>query len=954
VTSYVSPTQLQASINSSDVANVGSASVTVFNFSPGGGTSSPYTFTITASGNPMPSITDLSPPSVTEGSGTFTLTVIGSGFIQGSQVKWNNSDRVTSYVSPTQLHASINAADVASAGSASVTVTNPSPGGGTSSPYTFIITDSGNPMPSITDLSPSSVPEGNGGFTLTVTGSGFINGSTVRWNSSNRTTSYVSPTQVQASISASDVVSEGSASVTVYNPSPGGGTSGAQTFMITASNPIPTLVGMTPTSIVEGGGDFLIEVYGTGFTDDSIVRWNNLNRTTYYFSDSTYLRATILTEDIANADIANITVYNPSPGGGTSGPQTFTIKTSNPVPSIGSLSPSSVTEGSGAFTLTVNGSGFISGSQLRWNGSNRTTSYVDPSQLQASIYASDVASVGTASVTVYNPSPGGGSSSSETFRIISSTLFRDFRVSNVSAYPNIIYSGDTTDITFAFSNLGTLNAFDVTNEIRLSSDTTISASDTLLGNRDHYVIAGGTWILSKTVTIPAGTPPSTYYIGIISDANNSYDEPDEANNIDYIEVTITELSEEPNIDFLDPPLRVAGSYWPYVYIHGSGFVGEVDVKWNGTTKSHSILSSSMIRVRTGDFDFINPGTATVQVFSNGVSSNTVIFDIPASYENDLITDAFVIDELPYSHIQDISFFSDSPDDPSFACSGCKEKTAWYQFTPVANGLLTIGTSYSNFDNAVAVFSGSPGDLTYEDCEDSQLRPSPLNVPVTAGITYYIEVAEYNCPTPSGTLYISVDFTPQTFSDVPFDHPHHQYIQALYDGGYTAGCSTDPLMYCPDMIMDRAQSGVFMLRGNFGADFIPPVEPWDTFADDWSPGTWAEKWAEGMWEEGLTAGCNEDPLLYCPWEELPKEQASVFGLRMKYGMDYAPPAASGTLFSDMTDVGYWGTKWAEQAYLDGLLPECGWIGSDPLFCPSEPVDRGWGAYLIVQAKDLPLN
>lgn len=163
-----------------------------------------------------------------------------------------------------------------------------------------------------------------------------------------------------------------------------------------------------------------------------------------------------------------------------------------------------------------------------------------------------------------------------------------------------------------------------------------------------------------------------------------------------------------------------------------------------------------------------------------------------------------------------------------------------------------------------------------------------------------------------------------------------------------------------MILSREMSAVFMLRGNFGPGYTPPPAPWTTFADDWTwdpinkaSGDWAEKWAEGMWLDGLTAGCNVNPLLYCPWKQLPRVQTSVFGLRMKYGVSYTPPPASGTLFADMTDVNYWGTKWAEQAYLDGLLPECGTLGGKPLFCPDDLVSRAWGAYLIVKAKDLPL-
>jgi hypothetical protein len=110
----------------------------------------------------------------------------------------------------------------------------------------------------------------------------------------------------------------------------------------------------------------------------------------------------------------------------------------------------------------------------------------------------------------------------------------------------------------------------------------------------------------------------------------------------------------------------------------------------------------------------------------------------------------------------------------------------------------------------------------------------------------------------------------------------------------------------------------------------------------------------MWDEGLTAGCQATPvLLYCPRTQLPRVEASVFGLRMMHGVSYLPPPATGILFGDMTDVTYYGTKWAEQAYLDGLLPACGTQAGTgkPLFCPNDLVNRAWGAYLIVQAKDL---
>lgn len=55
-------------------------------------------------------------------------------------------------------------------------------------------------------------------------------------------------------------------------------------------------------------------------------------------------------------------------------------------------------------------------------------------------------------------------------------------------------------------------------------------------------------------------------------------------------------------------------------------------------------------------------------------------------------------------------------------------------------------------------------------------------------------------------------------------PRHDQIEALYDGGFTAGCQTGPLHYCPDQVMNRGQSAVFMLRGHLGTDCQPPAAP----------------------------------------------------------------------------------------------------------------------------------
>src|SRR5207249_3666329 len=189
------------------------------------------TVSLGVAGSPAPTTTGLSPAAATAGGPGFTLTVNGTNFVPGSQVRWNGADRATTVVSATQLTAAIPAADIAAPGTAQVTAFNPTPGGGRSNAQTFTIT---NPVPTTTGLSPASAPAGGPGFTLTVNGSGFIPGSLVRWNGADRPTTFVSATQLTAAIPAADLTVAGTAQVTAFTPAPGGGASNAQPFSILA------------------------------------------------------------------------------------------------------------------------------------------------------------------------------------------------------------------------------------------------------------------------------------------------------------------------------------------------------------------------------------------------------------------------------------------------------------------------------------------------------------------------------------------------------------------------------------------------------------------------------------------------------------------------------------------------------------------------------------------------
>lgn len=404
-TMFVGATELKATIPASDLTAAGTAQITVMNPLPGGRTTEAKTFTIVA--NPMPVLTSIAPNSAVAGTAGVMLTVTGSNFVNGSIVRWNGNDRATMFVSATELKATIPASDLTTAGEANVTVFNPAPGGGTSSAVKFTITNI--PPPEITSLSPETTIVGTNGLTLNVNGKNFTASSKVQWNGSDRTTTFANGTLLMATIPASDLTNTGMANVTVVN---NGNSSNAKSFAIV--NPMPTLTSLVPTTVLAGSNSFALTVNGTNFVNGAKVYWDGAERVTTFVS-ATQLMATIDATDVKTAKTVNVTVKNPTPGGGTSGAVSFTV--ANPVPKVGTLAPALAFAGDVGFELTISGMDFVNGATVRWNGSDRPTTFGNVGQLKAMIPASDLALAGTAKVTVNNPGPGGGVSNEATFTI---------------------------------------------------------------------------------------------------------------------------------------------------------------------------------------------------------------------------------------------------------------------------------------------------------------------------------------------------------------------------------------------------------------------------------------------------------------------------------------------------------------------------------------------------------
>ena len=106
-----------------------------------------------------------------------------------------------------------------------------------------------NPIPSISSLSPTQQAAGSQSQTLTINGSGFMNGSTATYNGTVHTVTFTSASQISISLTPADLAATGTYPVVVTNPTPGGGASSPVNFNVVTGTPTGTFnVTVTATS----------------------------------------------------------------------------------------------------------------------------------------------------------------------------------------------------------------------------------------------------------------------------------------------------------------------------------------------------------------------------------------------------------------------------------------------------------------------------------------------------------------------------------------------------------------------------------------------------------------------------------------------------------------------------------------------------------------------------------
>ena len=273
------------------------------------------------------------------------------------------------------------------------------------------------------------------------------------------------------------------------------------------------------------------------------------------------------------------------------------------------------------------------------------------------------------------------------------------------------------------------------------------------------------------------------------------------------------IAVDPKVSTISPTTKVVGSDAFTLTVNGYNFDSNSVVRWNGSDRSTILVTSKTITAQISQAD----------IASIGINQVTVINTAAGNVESD---------PVDFS----ITSFADVP------------AYAWYW--RYVEGFYAQGITTGCGVNP-AVY-----------CPDNAVTRAEMAVFLLRALNGIVT------PTPTQT---------GMFADVPVvDKEWMQpWIEEFYLEGMTMGCAVDPAMYCPERKLTRAEAAVFILKAIHGKDHIPP-EATGVFSDVPVAGKeWMEPWVEEFFNEGITTGCAQDPLKFCPDQSVTRAELATF-------------------------------------------------------------------------------
>jgi glucose/arabinose dehydrogenase len=307
--------------------------------------------------NPAPTVTSITPNSGAI-NGATAVTITGTGFQAGATVSLGGTAATgVTLVSSTSITATTAAH---AAGAVNVMVTNTDAQSATlAGGYTYSTT---NPAPTVTSITPNSGTI-NGATAVTIRGTGFLAGATVKLGGTSATgMTVVNSTTIAATTPAH---APGATSVVVTNTDAKTGTlNNGYTFTgPPPPNPAPTVTSITPNSGTTNGGT-AVTIAGTGFLTGATVKMGGSSATVLAVVNSTLITATAPAHTAGTVDVV-VTNTDTKTGTLTSG---YTYTTApNPAPTVTAINPTTGVS-TGGTTVSITGTGFLAGASVSFGG----------------------------------------------------------------------------------------------------------------------------------------------------------------------------------------------------------------------------------------------------------------------------------------------------------------------------------------------------------------------------------------------------------------------------------------------------------------------------------------------------------------------------------------------------------------------------------------------------------
>jgi len=343
-----------------------------------------------------PSVSSVSPSSMTANGTSQSLVISGSGFVSGNMVQfkwgqgtganiWTNASGTVTVNSSSQITVGMNPGTVTD--TISVRVCSSSGSSNCSSGTQSVAVTAPVATPSVSSVSPSSMTANGTSQSLVISGSGFVSGNMVQfkwgqgtganiWTNASGTVTVNSSSQITVGMNPGTVTD--TISVRVCSSSGSSNcSSGAQSVAVTAPVATPGVSSVSPSSMTANGTSQSLVINGSGFVSGNMVQfkwgqgtganvWTNASGTVTVNSSS---QITVGMNPGTVTDTISVRVCSSSGSSNcSSGAQSVAVTAPVATPGVSSVSPSSMTANGTSQSLVINGSGFVSGNmvQFKW------------------------------------------------------------------------------------------------------------------------------------------------------------------------------------------------------------------------------------------------------------------------------------------------------------------------------------------------------------------------------------------------------------------------------------------------------------------------------------------------------------------------------------------------------------------------------------------------------------